>query len=371
MTPPQLRLLMGTARYLPFTGGVELHVDQVTRRLAARGVDVTILTTDPTGELPPREDVEGVKVRRVRAWPAERDYYFAPHVYGEVSRGDWDVVHVHAYHTFVGPFAMFGAWRARLPYVVTFHAGGHSSRIRHALRPVQLQIVRPLLTRADRLVALARFEIDHYSQRLGVPRDRFVVIPNGSDLPRVAAANTSPDGALVASLGRLERYKGHHRVLAALPYVARRRPDVKCWIAGIGPYETSLKRLADALGVADRVDIRAVPAQDRKRMAEELARVKVVVLLSEFETQPIAALEALSLGCRLIVADTPGLSALAEEGLARAVPLNSPPEEVAATVLEELDLPRIERPPTLPTWDQCADGLLELYESVVRNRGRQ
>ena len=38
-------------------------------------------------------------------------------------------------------------------------------------------------------------------------------------------------------------------------------------------------------------------------MADELARAKVVVLLSEFETQPLAALEALSLGCRLIVAD--------------------------------------------------------------------
>ena len=72
----------------------------------------------------------------------------------------------------------------RIPYVVTFHAGGHSSRLRHRLRPLQLSLVRPLLARADRLIALAPFEIEHYATRLRVPPDRFALISNGSDLPR-------------------------------------------------------------------------------------------------------------------------------------------------------------------------------------------
>src|SRR3954453_11943795 len=78
-----LRVLMVSFRYLPFMGGVELHVDQVARRLAARGVDITVLTTDPTGTLPTEEHLDGVHVRRVRAWPANRDYYFAPRIYTE------------------------------------------------------------------------------------------------------------------------------------------------------------------------------------------------------------------------------------------------------------------------------------------------
>ncbi len=367
--PGPLRLLMVSFRYVPFMGGVETHVDQVARRLSVRGVDVTILTTDPTGTLPAREDFDGVNVRRVRAWPSNRDYYFAPRIYSEVARGNWDVVHVQAYHTFVGPLAMLAAWRSRLPYVVTFHAGGHDSRIRHALRPLQLALLRPLLVRADRLIALAGFEIDHYSTRLGVPHERFALISNGSDLPRAGSVgDVSPDGSLIASVGRLERHKGHHRVIAAMPHVLQRRPDARLWLAGSGPYEPSLRRLAEELGVSDRVEIRVVPLEERERMAKELSQVKVMVSLSEFETQPIAALEALALGCRLVVADTPGLSALADEGLARAIPLESPPVDVAAAVLEELEKPRIAEPPKLPTWDECADALLELYESVARTR---
>ena len=99
-------------------------------------------------------------------------------------------------------------------------------------------------------------------------------------------------------------------------------------------------------------------------MACELSRVKVLVSLSEFETQPIAALEALALGCRLVVADTPGLRALADEGLAQSVPLKSSPEDVAAAVLTAMDRPALSAAHKLPTWDDCVDALLELYTSV-------
>jgi glycosyltransferase involved in cell wall biosynthesis len=357
---------MVSFRYLPFMGGVELHVDQVARRLAARGVDITILTTDPTGTLPTEEHLDGVHVRRVRAWPANRDYYFAPRIYTEIARGHWDLVHVQAYHTFVGPLAMLAARRAGLPYVLTFHAGGHSSRLRHRLRPLQLSLVRPLLARADRLIALDQFEIDYYSQRLRVPRERFALISNGSDLPRPASLGlVARDDSLIASLGRLERYKGHHKVVAAMPRILERLPEARLWIAGSGPYEPALRKLVAALGLSEAVEIRAVPVEEREQMARELSRVKLVVSLSEFETQPIAALEALALGCRLVVADTPGLSALAAKGFARAVPLDSPPEDVAAIVLDELARPGIADPPKLPTWDDCADALLDLYESVA------
>ena len=368
VTARPLRVLLVAPRFLPFMGGVELHVAEVARRFAAAGVVTTILTTDLTGELPPEETMDDVVVRRVRARPAQRDYYVAPGIYTEIARGDWDVVHVQGYHTFVAPMAMHAAVRLRLPYVLTFHAGGHSSRLRHAVRPLQFALLRPLLARAERLVALAPYEIDRYSRQLDLPRERFALIPNGCDLPTVAGVGSASDRALIASIGRLERYKGHHRILEAFPEIARRRSDARLWLAGGGPYEMQLRRMARRLGVEDRVEIRGVPAADRRQMAAELSRVKVAVLLSEFETQPIGALEALAAGCRLVVADTPGLSVLADDGLAREVPLGSSPEAVAAAVLEELERPRISDPPKLPTWDECADKLLDLYLSVTRMR---
>jgi glycosyltransferase involved in cell wall biosynthesis len=185
---------------------------------------------------------------------------------------------------------------------------------------------------------------------------------------RLKAAETIPGPLLIASIGRLERYKGHQRILSAFPHILKEKPEARLWIAGAGPYETELRRQAARLGVADRVDIRAVPAADRGAMARELSKVGLVVLLSEYETQPIAVLEALALGRPALVADSSGMTELAERGLARAVPLRSSPEQVAAAALDQLCRPLAPQPLKLPTWDDCASGLLALYESVLQER---
>ena len=369
-----MRLLMVTPRYFPLMGGVETHVYEVARRLARRGVDVTVLTTalagGPTGNLPSVEEVEGVTVRRVRAWPANRDYYFAPEIGRIVREGEWDLVHLQSYHTLVAPITMAAAQQAHVPYVVTFHPGGHTSQLRNRLRGVQQLLLRPLLAGAERLIAVAHFELEMFSRRLHLPRAQFVHIPNGCD---IKAPDMDPDMAreavhkngTIASVGRLERYKGHHHVLAALPYVLQERPDAHLWIAGTGPYEPELRKLAAELDVADSVEIRAVPPTAREQMARELSGASLVTLLSEYETHPIAALEALTLGCSLLVADTSGLRELADQGLARAIPLHSKPQAVAAAMLEQLANPIVPPPISLPTWDDCVDGLMTLYKEIV------
>jgi glycosyltransferase involved in cell wall biosynthesis len=307
-----------------------------------------------------------VIIERVRAWPAQRDYYFAPGLWRIIRRGGWDLVHCQSYHTLVAPLAMLAAQRARLPYVVTFHGGGHSSRLRNALRSVQWAMLRPLLARAARLVAIARFEIALYGQRLRLPAERFVLIPNGADLPTISESSAAPtDERLIVSIGRLEQYKGHQRLIAALPHVLQRCPDVRLRIVGSGPYEAELRRLADQLGVADRVEIGGIPPTERHAMAETIAGAALVTLLSDYETHPIAALEALSLGRPVLVTDTSGLGELASRGWARAIPLKSAPAEVADAILDQLRQPLIPPAIQLPSWDDCAAELLALYGSLI------
>ena len=368
-----LRLLMVTPRYLPEIGGVEHHVHEVATRLAARpDVAVTVLTTDRDGGLAKREHDGPLEIIRVPAVPRGRDWRFAPGLRREVARGSWDVVHVQSYHTFVAPLAMAAAARRGLPYVVTFHGGGHSSWLRNRLRARQRAALRPLLARAAALVAVASFEIDGYSAELRLPRSRFVLIPNGVELPAIAGAPTASGGGsrpLIASIGRLERYKGHHRVIEALAKVRHVEPGARLWIAGAGPYEKPLRRLAARLGVADAVEISSVPAADRATMARRLSEVDLVVLLSDFETHPIAALEALSLGLPLLVASGSGLGELADRGLARAIELPMDPADVASAIVEELRRPQGPVTLALPTWDECASELLELYRRVGGSPG--
>lgn len=362
-----LRVLMVAARAYPYVGGVETNVYQVSRRLARAGANVTVLSTDPSRKLPVEEVVEGVRLWRVPAWPARLDYYIAPGIYHAMQRERWDIVHCQGYHTFVPPIAMLAALRAGMPYVLTFHGGGHSSWLRNAIRKPQRLLMRPLLARAEKLIAIASFEIEFYGRELKLPPARFVLIPNGSDLPVVDDLESSSklDGTLIVSPGRLERYKGHHRVIAALPHILARRPDVRLRVAGAGPYEQQLRRLARRLGISDRVEIRAVPPEDRQAMATLLKRAAVVTLLSDYETHPIAALEAIALKRPVLLLNTSGMRELGERGLARTIAPTSTAEQVAAAILEQLDHPYIPPQLQLPTWDDCTASLLDLYRSVA------
>lgn len=364
------RILMVTPRFFPMVGGVENHVYEVARRLAGKNVEVTVLTTDPARHLPRYEEMEGFHVERVRAWPADADYYWAPGIYAVIRRGDWDLVHVQSYHTLVPPIAMLAAWRSKIPYVVTFHGGGHSSRFRNSVRNLQRILLRPLLGRAARLIAVARFEVEQYGRELNISRDRFAMIPNGCDLPVAPTNDVASTGTLIASVGRLERYKGHQRVIAAMPYILKERPDARLWIAGSGPYEPELRRLAQQLAVEEKVQIQAVPISDRQQMAAKLSKASLFVLLSDFETHPIAVLEAVSLGVPALVADNSGLSELGELGLASRIPLRKHGREisgleVAQAILAQLDHPL--KPPAvnLPTWEDCAEELFDLYLDII------
>ena len=360
---------MVAPRFFPETGGVEMHVYQVSRRLIALGQSVTVLTSDRSRRLPANEIIDGIRVQRVPAWPRNRDYYFAPGVYSKILRSDYDILHVQSYHTFVPPIAMMAALRAKKPYMLTFHGGGPFSRVRNAKQIFQRILLRPLLARASKLVAVADFEIDLFSRELNLPRGKFVLIPNGTDLPRPQgrAASSSRDEALIVSVGRLEKFKGFHRLIRALPYVLKQKPNVRLKIFGDGPYYQDLCSLAKELGIEEKVLIRSIPPTERETLAAELSRAGLFVLLSEYETHPLAALEAISLGCSVLVTDASGLSELAKQGLANALPLNCSDEQLADAMIAQLNQPLVPKAIQLPSWDDCARDLLALYQGIVRN----
>lgn len=370
-----IRVLQVVHRFLPELGGTETHVAQVTQRLAQRSdVEVTILTTDRSGMLPPRENINGVPVIRSRAWPQERDYYFSPQMRNIITYGQWDVIHFQGTHTLVPVLGMRAARKAGIPYVLTFHSGGHSSSTRTAARGPQFRALAQLLAGSDKLIAVSRFEKNRFSQLTGIPADHFVVIGNGGALPPVPTSEVAIPGRIVSS-GRLEHYKGHHRAIEAMPAIRRTIPEATLLILGSGPYEGELRALANRLGVADAVEITHLPPADRGAMATQLARSSVMAALSSYEAHPVGVMEAVASGLPVLGFDVAGIGDLVEDGLVAGISPTSTTAEIADALIVMLQGAAVAGPRTrpeiaLPTWEDCADGVAAVYRDVVRARTR-
>ena len=363
----RLRVLMVTPQFHPSRGGVETHVHEVARRFVDDpDVSVSVLTTDRRRQLAAREIVDGIDVERIPAWPRGSDLFFAPGLARRVRARHPDVVHVQSYHTLVAPLAMLAARSSRLPYLVTLHSGGHSSGLRNRVRGLQLRVERPLLAGARRIIAVSRFEAEAFAEALHVPARRIRVVPNGADTHMDVEIRTNEprDPDLVLSVARLERYKGHHRLIGALPIVRATRPNARLMIVGSGPYEAALRDLARRLGVEAAVEVRGMP---RAEVHALLGRASVVALLSDYESQGIAVYEALMRGCRVVVAEASALAELVGMPGVVGVPVDASPSAVAEALLAQLAGPTGARSggTALPTWDACAAALKEEYLRAV------
>ena len=360
------RILFVCNRYLPELGGVETHVREVTQRLVGeKDFEITVLASDNSRMLPRTDVINGTRVVRVPAWPRQRDYRFAPQILKVVGQpGQWDLVHCQGIHSPVPVMAMVAARRAGIPYLVTFHTGGHSQALRNWLRPAQWRVLGPLLRGAVALIGVSEFEAKTLSDDARLDRDSVRIIRNGGTLPPPAPGTLPVPGRIVSS-GRLERYKGHHRVIEVLPDIISAVPDAHLVILGSGPYESELVKLATRLRVADRVTIRSIDPANRAEMANALAEASVVASFSEYEAHPVGIMEALSVGRPVVGYMTSGVAELVGDGWVYGVDPRSARPEVVKQIVAAMSSPPLIDPADLPTWDGCVKELSELYRNLA------
>jgi glycosyltransferase involved in cell wall biosynthesis len=151
----------------------------------------------------------------------------------------------------------------------------------------------------------------------GWPPERAHYVPNFAfDLAGAAPAPLAGAVKLLA-LGRLHRNKAFDVLLRALPAL----PGCTLSIAGQGPEQAALERLARELGVAERVHFLGW----RTDTAALLAGCDIFVCPSRHEPLGNVVLEAWSAGRPVVAAASQGPTELIEDGVSGVlVPLESP-----------------------------------------------
>jgi len=161
----------------------------------------------------------------------------------------------------------------------------------------------------------------------GIDAGRVTVIPNAVDIAAFDPGGTADEAlkqqlglagaTAVGFIGSFYAYEGLDLLLAALPLLLQRRPDVRLLLVGGGPQDAALRAQAQALGVADKVVFTGrVPHAEVQRyydLVDVLAYPRHSMRLTELVT-PLKPLEAMAQGRMLVASDVGGHRELIRDG---------------------------------------------------------
>jgi len=344
-----MRILNVTESYAPFYefGGPPAKVEALSRGLADRGNEVTVLTVDwgvakrIAGTA--REKVftqsafgweaeeRGVRAIYLPTWLRYRATSWNPAIGRFLRRRlrDFDVVHVFGLYDLLGPAVAKACRRLNLPYVAE-----PIGMFLPIVRNVQLKRLyhflygRKMLAGAARVIATSEQEIAELASG-GISSDKIVLRRNGVVRPEKLPergkfrelTGIPREDVVVLFLGRLSEKKSPDLLLKAFSKTPSQVGGRAVYLVFAGPdeqgMETKLKETARALRVDERVRFSGAVFGEEKWAAYRDA--DVFVLPSQNENFGNTAAEAAAAGTPVIVTENCGVAALLAEA-GRIVP---------------------------------------------------
>jgi UDP-glucose:(heptosyl)LPS alpha-1,3-glucosyltransferase len=302
-------------------GGAERFIERTLASLAGRGVEVTLLARDWTGD--PDGVVRCDPFYIGRVW---RDWSFARAVCREVARRSFDLVQSHeriaccdVYRAGDGVHAQWLRNRRA--------ALGPLARVGLALNPYHRYVLaaeRGLFAspRLRAVICNSRMVRDEIHAHFGAPEAKLHVIYNGIDLeafhPRLREAHRSivrerlgipPRATVFLHVGAGFERKGVFRLIEAFALSGLR--EAHLLVVGGDKAQARAERLARSRGVAARVHFAGTLADVRPWYGAADA----FALATLYDPFPNAALEAMACGLPVVTTRQCGTAEIIDEGV--------------------------------------------------------
>jgi len=312
-------LYINNTSFLSEGGGGEERANEITKRLAANGHEVTVLMGKTSPGLPRRTVNQGRRFRHVTCAPdfvfGHRSlgfflsrYLFAfaslPVMFRLLWREEFDVV-VET----MTPHPTFAVLVAKLFSVPTIAT-------RHEFFDRSCYDVYDPLTATIQLVVQNFLRVFGYAALIvptvhvkrkfvayGVPEKRITVIPNGVEYERYQRPEINAKNERLVVLGRLTKRKRHARLVRVVRSLRDDGYDVQLDVVGDGPARERLERLVEELDLKEQITFYGFVDEERK--IELLNRAELFVFASAQEGFGMVLLEAMAAGLPVVAKHLP------------------------------------------------------------------
>lgn len=374
-----MRILL--VNYLETTspGGISKTVFELAQNLSKNN-EITVLQPNPS-HLKGEEICNGFKIIRISSSLDNTKYLYGLNL--EVFRYlkdhfkelNPDIVHVHGYHHLMPIETIHTIKRIDPDVPIVFSPHLDVIRGRFAgkyLWNIYNMIARTVFNKSSSITSCSNFESANI-QKIGVDKDKIVLIPHGVDIMDVKHETYSNNTIKLLYTGHMIPRKGVDHILRAMNCLVNEKGEknVVLTLVGEGPEKQKLIKMSKDLEISDHIIWKSFLS--REELINEIRKSDIYMLLSRSEAYGIAVAEALALGTPCIVTDRTALKEFATERGCYTVSYPPVPEEVANMVLKVHSEDRGVGPLSekIRTWSQVSKDYEMLYENVLLNKGEK
>jgi len=364
-----MRVLFLSIAYAPQVGGVERITAELLPALRKRGFEFLVVVPRPEDvlrDLPPEDEVDGIRVIRLPFWRGHGDIdeiVALRRRMAAIKRSFSPVlVHTNALGA-TDFFHSITASESRAPTLTTLHGewpAGFSSLLGQVLRAAHWVTVPSQAT--------ARYALSKVPEIA----PRLSVVHNACKLSGVPTSPASSEEASLLYVGRLSPEKGCDLAIRTLKHVRESFPSARLTVAGDGPLHEEVRALASNLEIRHAVEFLGEVQPAR---VESLIDASTCLLVpSRTEGFGLVALEAAHRARPVVATQVGGLPEVVIHGETGFVVEKDDPTAMARAVLEVLgDRPRAlrmgeaakRRAEECFGWERFVDSYDELYRRLI------
>lgn len=357
------------------TGGVGLHVHQMSARQAENGHDVTVLTSDNGDRsLPERETRSGYSVIHHREVARPVDNSIAPGLITTLHKlaDNYDIIHAHSHLYFSTNMSAVFAKISDTPFAITNH-GLFSQTAPQWLQKVYIPtIARTTLNTADRVFCYT--DIAKRTLRERSVSSPISVISNGINCQMFMPARDTSEKNQILFVGRLKEGKGPEYLIDAFASIRSEFPDLSLKMVGDGPLREDLQKQCRLRDVEDRVTFTGELSYEEMPNVYNESMVLVSPTLTEAAV-PRVVMEAWACETPAIMSNIPEVSEEHIDGAGLLAPMRDASEladKMAYLISDEEARRRMgekgrERVENSYSWQETVDETTRALQATVDN----
>lgn len=366
-----MKIIQITPHYPPHLGGMEQRVRDLSERLAKKGNEVEVLTSDyqcKKNKIPSRKNL---KINYLKS------FYLAHNPISlslpfKIKKQENTIFHLHLIDAYFSSVSYILFKLKKLPYVAHIRGDIQTSGKMGFLLPLYKKIfLKRILRNANKVITLNEDYKDMFIKRYNLDKSKVAVIPNATNFNVVKKTRKDlHTPARLLFVGRFSVDKNLPQLIESLAYIKNKNFILN--LVGEGEELPRMNKVIESKKLEKKVKF--LGQLNKEDLYKEYIKSDIVLLPSKVECFSSVLLEAMATATPIIASNIPGTRAIIKNNY-NGILVKPTPKKIAEAINKLIEnkslreslarngLKEIQK----YSWDKIVEQTEKVYEEVLND----